>query len=193
MRTPVAVGAATPRRWLVAIGRTSMILLVVASCERAGPDVPAAAPAVDTSALDTVPGRSPADAAAETDGPTAASSPEAELRAALERLLRGSATQPTAPDSQSWFSAATADALRSVSVDSAGNAIVDFHDLRTTVPNASSSAGSAMLLSELNAAVFSVPGIRSVEYRMDASCDLFWEWLQYGCNTVMRDGTQRFR
>lgn len=31
-----------------------------------------------------------------------------------------------------------------------------------------------------------VGGIGSVEYRMEGSCDLFWEWLQYECRTVTR-------
>ena len=110
------------------------------------------------------------------------------LRGELERLLAG----PGVPDSQgtprSWFSEATAGALRSAVVDSAGYAVVDFHDLRPLIPNASSSAGSAALLSELNAAVFRIPEVVSVEYRMEGSCPLFWEWLQYGCQTVNRTG-----
>lgn len=83
-------------------------------------------------------------------------------------------------DSATWFSAETADVLRAVEVDSAGHAVVEFTDLRDVIPNASSSAGSAMLLGELNAAVFAVDGVSSVEYRMDGSCELFGEWLQYG-------------
>jgi hypothetical protein len=43
-----------------------------------------------------------------------------------------------------------------------------------------------MLLQELNGTVFQFPEIRSVEYRMEGSCDLFWEWLQYGCRVVAR-------
>ena len=56
----------------------------------------------------------------------------------------------------SWFSSRTAGALRSESIDSVGHAVVDFEDLRPLIPNASSSAGSEMLLQELNAAVFGV-------------------------------------
>lgn len=116
-----------------------------------------------------------------------AQSPQSrDLRTALERLLRGPSAQSAAPDTFSWFSEETADALRSVTVDSTGHATVDFHDLRPLIPNASSSAGSTLLLDELNSAVFHVPGIRSVEYRMEGSCDRFWEWLQYACQTVTR-------
>lgn len=113
--------------------------------------------------------------------------PEVALRSALEQLLRGSAE----PQSEhTWFSSKTAGALRTVSVDSVGHAIVDFKDLRALIPNASSSAGSAILLEELNSTVFSVDGVTSVDYLIDGSCDRFWEWLQYGCQTVHRPDRQ---
>lgn len=115
----------------------------------------------------------------------------AELRTALEQLLGGPSDSSAAGDATSWFSAETADALRSVTVDSTGHATVDFHDLRPLIPNASSSAGSALLLDELNATVFEIDAIQSVEYRMDGSCDLFWEWLQYGCQTVTRESASQ--
>ena len=127
------------------------------------------------------------------ESPDQAQPPESslptDLRTALEQLLRGPSAQPQSGDTRSWFSAKTADALRSVSLDSAGNASVDFHDLRPLIPNASSSAGSASLLDELNTTVFQFPEIRSVEYRMEGSCDRFWQWLQYACHSVMRDST----
>jgi len=109
--------------------------------------------------------------------------PTVALRSAVEALLRGDAESVTAG---SWFSSSTAGALRTVSVDSVGHAIVDFEDLRTLIPNASSSAGSEMLLNELNAAVFSVDAVRSVDYLIEGRCELFWEWLQRGCQTVPR-------
>ncbi len=123
-------------------------------------------------------------APADTTSVVVDASPAVALRAALQQTLRGP-TDPE-PGKHSWFSAATANALRSVSVDSTGHATVDFEDLRARIPNASSSAGSAILLEELNAAVFSVGGIRSVDYLIEGSCAKFWEWLQYGCQTIRR-------
>jgi spore germination protein GerM len=108
------------------------------------------------------------------------------LRAALEWLVRGPTTAEGAAGIRSWFSEKTAGSLREVEVDTTGRAVVDFHDLRPLIPNASSSFGSTMLLQELNGTVFQFPEIRSVEYRMEGSCDLFWEWLQYGCRVVAR-------
>jgi hypothetical protein len=108
------------------------------------------------------------------------------LRAALEWLVRGPTPEERAAGIQSWFSDTTAAALRAVEVDSTGRAVVDFHDLRSLIPNASSSFGSTMLLQELNGTVFQFPEIRSVVYRMDGSCALFWNWLQYDCQEVAR-------
>ena len=126
------------------------------------------------------------DSVSPESGQASASSASATLRTALEHLLRGPTAAPGAGDRPSWFSATTAGALRTVMVDSAGHAIVDFHDLRPLIPNASSSAGSALLLDELNTTVFQFPDLRSVEYRMEGSCEAFWEWLQFGCQKVLR-------
>lgn len=108
------------------------------------------------------------------------------LEGALRQLMRGPTASERDAGIQSWFSDATAGMLRSVTVDSAGRAVVDFEDLRAVIPNASTSAGSAMLLRELNATVFEHAPVRSVEYRIEGSCDIFGEWLQYGCVTVPR-------
>jgi hypothetical protein len=123
----------------------------------------------------------------DTTSEAAEPAPEVALRSALEQLLRGSAERQS---EHTWFSSKTAEALRTVSVDSVGHAIVDFNDLRALIPNASSSAGSAILLEDLNATVFSVEGVTSVDYVIDGSCDRFWEWLQYSCQTVHRPERQ---
>jgi spore germination protein GerM len=106
---------------------------------------------------------------------------EAVLRAALHELLAG----PTAAEQRagltSLFSAATKDMLKIVTVDDAGLAVVDFHDLRTVIPNASGSTASTQLLRELDGTVFQFPSVRSVEYRIEGSCPAFFEWLQRPC------------
>jgi len=106
----------------------------------------------------------------------------------LDWLVRGPTPEEQASGIRSWFSGGTAGAVKSVAVDSVGSATVDFEDLRALIPNASSSAGSAMLLKELQGTVFQFPEIRSVEFRILGSCDLFWEWLQQGCQVVPRPG-----
>lgn len=162
------------------------VLLAVVACqapERRNEAPAAVASTERPSGADTVRGAEGA-----TDRrPVPEGGPAEELTVALENTLDGPDGESTTTDQHSWFSAATAGALDSVSVDPAGNATVDFRDLRPLIPNASSSAGSAILLRELNATVFGVDGIQSVEYRMAGSCELFWEWLQYPCARVTRE------
>lgn len=153
--------------WLLALGTIG--------CERAADDPDPPVP----SEIAPAPSGSPIDSSTAAR-PAAA---PAALRKAMEALLRGEA-EPMAAGS--WFSSRTAGALRSVSIDSVGHAVVDFEDLRPLIPNASSSAGSEMLLQELNAAVFGVAAVRSVDYTIEGRCDRFWEWLQRGCQTVHR-------
>jgi hypothetical protein len=161
------------QRTRAGVGRAFVIVgvvLTVTACDRSG---------------DGAAG-TPSDSADTASQPIKTQSPEsplsAELRMALEKLLAGSASSADS----SWFGERTRGALRSATVNSAGHAIVDFQDLRTLIPNASSSAGSAQLVQELNAAVFAITGIESVEYQMDHSCDVFWEWLQQSCHVVTR-------
>jgi hypothetical protein len=111
------------------------------------------------------------------------------LRATLEAQLRGPTADERATGLTSFFSEATAGLLNQVTLDEQGRAIIDFRDLRPVIPNASSSAGSQILLGELDATVFQFPNVQSVEYRIDGSCEVFWEWLQVGgCPVVERPG-----
>ncbi len=101
------------------------------------------------------------------------------LRAALEELLTGPTRGEADAGLESWFSSSTATMLADVIVRD-GHAVVDFHDLRPVIPNASSSAGSRVLLSQLDATVFQFSTISSVIYRIEGDCEAFNEWLQFG-------------
>lgn len=111
---------------------------------------------------------------------------EPPLDAALAALLEGPTEEERAAGITSWFSSETADALDSVETGPDGTAVVDFADLHMLIPNATSSAGSEQLLSSLDSTVFRVPNVTAVEYRLNGSCDAFWEWLQRGCTVVRR-------
>ena len=104
---------------------------------------------------------------------------------ALEALVAGPTAAARAAGLDSWFSDATAGALASVA-ERGGFLVVDFRGLDRLIPNASSSAGSMQLLSALDSTVFQFGTVDSVEYRLDGSCDAFWEWLQRGCEVVRR-------
>ncbi|HEX4904071.1 MAG TPA: Gmad2 immunoglobulin-like domain-containing protein [Acidimicrobiales bacterium] len=104
------------------------------------------------------------------------------LRQALEALVAG--PRPEDGDGlDSLFSEETADVLAGVSITD-GTAVLD---LAYEVNNASTSAGSAAFLAELDATVFQFPTVERIEYRLGGSCDAFWEWLQYGdCRIIER-------
>lgn len=103
------------------------------------------------------------------------------LRASLTALLAGPTREERDASISSWFSAATAGLLRSVTVGAGGHAIVDFDArLSSVIPGASTSFGSAVLLSQLDATVLRFRTVESVEYRLDGDCAAFNEWLQGG-------------
>jgi len=107
------------------------------------------------------------------------------LRAALEALVAGPTPEEEARGITSFFSEETSDLVQAVSLVG-DSAAVDFRDLPSVIPNASSSTGSFLFLSELNGTVFGLPGIGRVEYRMDGSCEAFWNFLQRTCQEVRR-------
>lgn len=104
---------------------------------------------------------------------------------ALAELVRG----PTAAERErgltSWWSDETAGVVGSVT-ESDGRLVVDFRDLPRLIPNASSSAGSTQLLTSLDSTLFQFEDVEAVEYRLEGSCDAFWNWLQRDCTVVRR-------
>lgn len=104
----------------------------------------------------------------------------------LEALLAGPTVLEQAAGFVSWFAPATAGRLNGVTLDAEGHATVDFATFSALIPNASASAGSAMLLAELRQTVFQFPEVQSVTFQFDGSCDAFWNWLQMSCQQVVR-------
>jgi hypothetical protein len=109
----------------------------------------------------------------------------APIRHALDLLVVG----PTAPEesqgASSWFSEQTTDSVRSVNLSN-GLLTVDFADIRTIIPGASTSCGSAALLSQLSSTVFQFPSVQRVRYEIEGSCDDFFQWLQSSCQVIER-------
>ncbi len=109
------------------------------------------------------------------------------LRASLEQLLAGPTEDEQADGLRSPLSPDAAGMLQRVSL-AEGKAVVDFVPGIIGNGNASTSTGSGLLLDQLNATVFQFPTVSSVEYRLDGSCEAFYEWLQRGCEVVARPG-----
>lgn len=107
------------------------------------------------------------------------------IRSTLGELLQGPEPAEAAQGLISWFSPTTANSLASVSF-SGDTLAADFNGLNTLIPNASASAGSQMLLSQLNSTLFQFPSVQTVRYSLDGECAAFWEWLQFECHPVTR-------
>lgn len=109
----------------------------------------------------------------------------AALDGALRALFAGPTEEERAAGISSWFSEETRGAIRRVQAED-GFVIADFQDLPDLIPGASTSAGSQELIASLDFTVFQFSWVDSVEYRLEGSCDEFWEWLQRSCERVHR-------
>jgi len=108
------------------------------------------------------------------------------IHSTLKELLKGPTDDEKTQGLISWFSSATAHSATGVMLVSDIDLTVDFTGLNTLIPNASTSAGSQMLLSQLNSTVFQFESVQTVHYTLDGDCAAFWEWLQYDCHSVTR-------
>ena len=111
--------------------------------------------------------------------------PAALVHSTLKELLKGPSDAERDAGLASWFSPDTMDAVTGVILDN-DELTVDFVLLNVLIPNASTSAGSQMLLSQLNSTVFQFDFVQTVQYTLDGDCAAFWEWLQMGCHPVTR-------
>lgn len=102
-------------------------------------------------------------------------------RAALTELLQGASPEERTQGYTSWFSPATAGALRNVTIKD-GTAYVDLADLRSTIPNASTSCGSAAFLAQLTETAKAAARVERVRLAIDGQPALLWGWLQRGCD-----------
>jgi hypothetical protein len=97
--------------------------------------------------------------------------------AALNQLLGGPTAAERAAGYWSVFSGRTAGVLRSVRI---GNGVghADFRDFSKIIPDASSSTGSAVLMSELDATLKQFGTVKTTVYSFDGKVAPFYEWLQ---------------
>lgn len=101
--------------------------------------------------------------------------------AVLTGAMRSLVAGPTAAERRrgygGWFSTRTAGSVRSVRI-SRGTAYVDFRDFSRTIPNASSSCGSTLLLAQLDRTALQFRTVSRTVYSFDGSRRAFYEWLQ---------------
>lgn len=100
------------------------------------------------------------------------------LTGAIEQLLAGPTAAERAAGATSYlFNKSTAGMLRSVNIRD-GVAHIDFRDLRSAIPQASSSCGSTSLLAQLNATATQFPTVLRARYSINGSETTFYHWLQ---------------
>lgn len=111
------------------------------------------------------------------------------LTKTLEELVKGPDIVERAAGFVSFFSEDTADAFAGVTLN-AGRATIDFRGLEE-INNISTSSGSEFFLANLHSNVFQFDTIDAVEYRLNGSCDDFWNLLQRECQLVTRAEWER--
>ncbi len=103
------------------------------------------------------------------------------LTVTLKELLAGPTAAEAATGYESWFSSATAQALIRAKV-TGNTSYVNLTDIRTVIPNASTSCGSASLLAQLRTTAQQAAMAPRVLYAINGQPTTFWEWLQIGCD-----------
>ena len=109
--------------------------------------------------------------------------------AAFEGLVAGPTTDEEASGAGSFFSAETTGMVASAIVND-GVLVVNFDNLRSVIPNASTTCGSMALLAQLSTTAFQFDDVERVRYEIEGSCDTFAGWLQRECMEYTRDGAQ---
>jgi hypothetical protein len=109
------------------------------------------------------------------------------LPIALAELLEGPTAEERANGFTSFFDPQTASAFDRAEIRDDSLVVIDFLDFSRIIPGASTSAGAALLLGELNHTVFQFAAVKSVIYRFNGSCTRFFTWLNQPCRTIRRE------
>jgi hypothetical protein len=107
---------------------------------------------------------------------------------AFDDLVGGPTDDEIADGASSFFSAATADVVRSVTLEGNGVLSIDFEDIRLSLNNASTSCGSSSLLSQLTSTALQFEDVARVRFSINGNCSVFFNWLQRECMEYTRDG-----
>lgn len=100
----------------------------------------------------------------------------------LTKLFAGPTQVEKEQGYTSFFSRETAGAIKSLTVK-AGTAYVNLNDIRSIIPNASSSCGSQAMLSQIQMTLMQFPEIQRVILAIDGNPQTFYDWIQIGCST----------
>lgn len=104
------------------------------------------------------------------------------LKATLQALFAGPTVQEAAAGYASLFSKDTQGILKDVFITD-HTAYINLTDIRTVIPNASTSCGGADFFAEVETTVKQFSGITRIIYAIDNTPQTFYEWIQIGCGT----------
>ena len=107
------------------------------------------------------------------------------IESAFQLLVAGPTPEERATGADSFFSSKTEGMIRSTTVEN-GLLTVDFDDLRTVIPNASTSCGHMSLIAQLNGTAFQFEEVDRVTYQIEGTCNTFFNWLQTDCQEYTR-------
>lgn len=112
---------------------------------------------------------------------TVSSSDQNIYHTALEQLFRGPTNAEKAQGYSSFFSSKTGHILKSVKIVNSA-AYVNLADIRSIIPNASSSCGSAQLLSQIEETLKHDRKVSKVIIAINGDPQTFYDWIQIGCS-----------
>lgn len=108
------------------------------------------------------------------------------LTRTFQELVAGPTAEEREDGFRSTFSRATAGAVLSVARDG-GAVVVDLRDIGP-MPGLAVSGDGAELMASLNGTLFQHDVADSVEYRIEGSCERFWQYFgAEGCRVVTRE------
>lgn len=109
------------------------------------------------------------------------------LTAAIEAQLRGPTEQEAAQGYASTLAGFDGVTLNEAAFDDSGRAVIDLSGLPDPLPEHTESFLPPGIMAELTWTAFHVPGIDRIEFRLDGSCDDFWQLLgQDDCRDYTR-------
>jgi hypothetical protein len=102
-------------------------------------------------------------------------------RLALEQLFGGPSEAEKAQGYSSFFSEKTKEILLDFKVENE-TAYVNFKDIRSLLPNITTSCGSAEFLAQAGETLKHYRTIKKVIYAIEGDPETFYEWMQFGCS-----------
>lgn len=102
-------------------------------------------------------------------------------QAALEQLFQGPTQSEQADGYNSFFSQQTAGILKGFKVVGT-TAYINLSDIRSIIPNASTSCGSQGFLAEVETTLKdTLPELERIIFAIDGDPRAFYDWMQFGC------------